>query len=107
VPEAKTTEDQNMVADLFERVVLCIDKGGAERDNIFRTHRRGLFTADPESDGFDTKNVIVMERRPIRAGVQVLKFVADRKPTYAGIDPYNYYIDRNSGDNVASIAGKM
>jgi hypothetical protein len=25
--------------------------------------------------------------------------VTDRKPTHAGIDPYDYYIDRTSGDN--------
>jgi hypothetical protein len=44
-----------------------------------------------------------MERRPIRSGAQVLTFTTDRRPTHAGIDPYNYYIDRNSGDNVASL----
>jgi hypothetical protein len=29
--------------------------------------------------------------------------VTDRKPTHAGIDPYNFYIDRSSGDNVAPV----
>jgi hypothetical protein len=42
-----------------------------------------------------------MELRPIRSGRQVLRFVTDRRPTHAGVDPYNLYIDRNSGDNVA------
>ena len=63
----------------------------------------GLFTAEPGLDAFDAKNVIVMERRPIRSGAQVLRFVTDRRPTHAGIDPYNYYIDRNSGDNVLRL----
>jgi ABC-2 type transport system permease protein len=32
-----------------------------------------------------------------------LRFVTDRKPTHAGIDPYNFYIDRNSADNVLPV----
>ena len=64
----------------------------------------GLFTAEPGRDAFDARHVIVMERRPIRSGAQVLKFVTDRRPTHAGIDPYTYYIDRNSRDNVLRLA---
>jgi hypothetical protein len=30
--------------------------------------------------------------------------VTDRRPTHAGIDPYDYYMDRNSGDNVRPLA---
>jgi ABC-2 type transport system permease protein len=44
-----------------------------------------------------------MERRPIRSGRQALRFVTARKPTHAGIDPYNFYIDRNSADNVMAV----
>jgi hypothetical protein len=44
-----------------------------------------------------------MERRPIRSGRQVLEFVTDRRPTYAGVDPYNFYIDRNVTDNVLPV----
>jgi ABC-2 type transport system permease protein len=33
----------------------------------------GLFNAEPGRDAFDAKNVIVIERRPIRSGKQVLK----------------------------------
>ena len=25
------------------------------------------------------------------------------KPTFAGIDPYNFYVDRNSDDNVRAV----
>ena len=63
----------------------------------------GLFTAEPGRDVFDAADVVLMERRPIRSGRQVLRFVTDRKPTYAGIDPYNFYIDRNSADNVQPV----
>jgi ABC-2 type transport system permease protein len=64
----------------------------------------GLFTAEPGRDAFDTSNVILMERHPIRSGRQVLKFVTDTKPTYAGVDPYNFYIDRSSTDNVLPVS---
>ena len=45
----------------------------------------------------------MMERKQIRSGKQVLKFVTDRKPTFAGVDPYNFYIDRKPGDNVVPL----
>jgi ABC-2 type transport system permease protein len=134
--EAKTTEEQNLITDLFERVVLydlkvteptasrradgkwdvtvpveakkyLVDHRGAERETTLAERIEvGLFTAEPGREAFDAKNVIVMQRLPIHSGAQVLKFVTDRKPTHAGIDPYNYYIDRNSGDNVAAIANQ-
>jgi hypothetical protein len=65
----------------------------------------GLFTAEPGLDAFDATHVIVMERRPVRSGAQVLRFVTDRRPTHAGIDPSNYYIDRNPRDNVRRLVG--
>ncbi|HET7228764.1 MAG TPA: M1 family aminopeptidase [Longimicrobium sp.] len=132
--EARTAEEQNLITDLFERVVFYdlkvagpsavrradgkwdvtvpveakkyqLDARGAETETALAERMEvGLFTADPGLDGFDAKQVIVMERRPIRSGAQVLRFVTDRRPTHAGIDPYHYYIDRNSRDNVRPLA---
>ncbi|HLM68270.1 MAG TPA: M1 family aminopeptidase, partial [Longimicrobium sp.] len=132
--EARTDEEQDLITDLFERVVLydvkvtapaavrradgrwevtvpvqakkhSVDGRGAETETALAERIEvGLFTAEPGSKGFGAEHVIVMERRPIRAGAQVLRFVTDRRPTHAGIDPYNYYIDRNPGDNVLRIA---
>ena len=45
----------------------------------------------------------MMERQPIHSGKQTLRFVTDRQPTYAGVDPYNFYVDRNSKDNVEKV----
>lgn len=63
----------------------------------------GLFTAESGRDAFDASHVVLLERHPIRSGRQVLRFVTDRKPTHAGIDPYNLYVDRNSADNVLPV----
>ena len=62
----------------------------------------GLFTVNP-AESFDAKHVIIMEPMQIRSGTQVLKFVTDRKPTHAGVDPYGYYIDRDANDNVLPV----
>ena len=64
----------------------------------------GLFTAEPGRLAFDESHVLRMERHPIRSGRQVLKLVSDKQPLYAGVDPYSFYIDRNSADNVAPVA---
>jgi len=60
----------------------------------------GLFTAMPGEKGFDKSKVVLLDKRPIRSGSQTLTFTVDRKPTFAGVDPYNYLIDRNADDNV-------
>jgi aminopeptidase N len=131
--EAKTAEDQALITDLFERVALYdlkvvepsavrradgkwdvsvpvvakkvyVDSVGAEMEApIAERIEIGLFTAEPGRDAFDSSHVVLLERRPVRSGNQVLKFVTERKPAYAGIDPYNFYIDRNSVDNVVPV----
>ena len=63
----------------------------------------GIFTAEPGKGAFDENDVVLLERRPIRSGVQTLRFVTTRQPTFAGVDPYNKWIDRNSDDNVRAV----
>jgi ABC-2 type transport system permease protein len=131
--EAKTPEDQALITDLFERVTLYdlkVDaptatqradgrwdvtlpvsakkfysaKGVETETTLGERIEVGLFTAEPGSDASRESDVLLMERQPIRSGTQVLKFVTTKRPTFAGVDPYNYYIDRDSGDNVAAVA---
>ena len=132
--EARTAEDQTLITDLFERVTLYDlkvveptavrradgrwdvtvpvrakklypdERGGETEAPLAERIEIGLFTAHPSVVAFDAKHVILMERRPVRSGAQVLRFVTDRRPTHAGIDPYNFYIDRNWRDNVLRLA---
>jgi ABC-2 type transport system permease protein len=132
--EARTSEEQSLITDLFERVTLYdlkvsqptavqradgrwdvtvpveakklyVDGKGAETETpLAERIEVGLFTAEPGRDVFDTSNVVLMERHPIHSGRQVLKLVTDTKPAYAGIDPYNFYIDRSSADNVLPVS---
>jgi ABC-2 type transport system permease protein len=131
--QARTAEEQALITDLFERITLYhleavqptavrradgrwevtvpvearkfyADGRGAETETpLAERIEIGLFTAEPGRDAFDASHVVLLERRPIRSGRQVLRFVTDRRPTYAGIDPYNFYIDRNSADNVLPV----
>ncbi|HEX8621509.1 MAG TPA: M1 family aminopeptidase, partial [Allosphingosinicella sp.] len=131
--EAKTPEDQALITDLFERITLYdlkvaepkairrpdgkwdvtvpveatkfyADGKGEEKPAAFADRIAiGLFTAEPGRGAFDRRSVVLMQRQPVRSGKQVFRFVTDKKPTHAGIDPYNFYIDRNSDDNVGPV----
>ena len=65
----------------------------------------GLFSRSPAEKGFSPKDVIALERRPIRSGQQTITFTVDRKPASAGVDPYAKLIDRNADDNLAKVGG--
>jgi ABC-2 type transport system permease protein len=131
--EAKSPEDQALITDLFERITLYDLKVGEAKatkradgkwDVVVPVEAKkayadgkgnetpapfadriaiGLFTAEPGRGAFDRRNVLLMQRQPVRNGKQVFRFVTDRKPSHAGVDPYNFYIDRNSDDNVGAV----
>lgn len=60
----------------------------------------GVFTAEPGKKDFSAASVLYFERRPIRTGTQTLTVTVDQPPRFAGVDPYNKRIDRNSEDNL-------
>jgi hypothetical protein len=63
----------------------------------------GLFTAEPGKRDFDRGDVLALERLRVRSGSQTVRLVAPREPFFAGVDPYNKRVDRNSEDNVSPI----
>lgn len=64
----------------------------------------GVFLKRPGRDAFGKADVLLMERRPVRSGEQEIRIVTAKAPAFAGVDPYNKYIDRNSDDNVVEVA---
>jgi aminopeptidase N len=64
----------------------------------------GLFTAKPGDPKFGPTKVLVFEKLPIVSGAYTLHFITAVKPKFAGIDPYNELIDRNSDDNVVAVS---
>ena len=63
----------------------------------------GLFTGEPGKPGFERSDVVMLERRAVRSGVQTFRFITPTRPTHVGVDPYNRWIDRNSDDNVIGV----
>ena len=127
--EAKTPEQQQLITDLFEKITVydfkvtdastrkdkdgwtttltvgadkyyANGKGDETREKLAEPVEIGLFTARPGLGAFSAKDVIVMGREPVRSGVQRITLHSMAKPLFAGVDPYNYYVDRNSDDNV-------
>jgi aminopeptidase N len=130
--EAKTPEQQQLITDLFEKITLydfkvkeaatrkakdgwtttlTVDagkyyasgKGVETRSRFGEPVEVGLFAARPGLGSFSSKDVIVMGREPLRDGSQRITLHSKRKPEFAGVDPYNFYIDRNSDDNVRVV----
>lgn len=64
----------------------------------------GVFAQRPGLGAFSTSDVISVERRPIVSGRQTVRILTTRRPAFAGVDPYNFYIDRNSDDNVVPVS---
>jgi ABC-2 type transport system permease protein len=130
--EAKTPEQQQLINDLFEKITLydlkvtdaktkrdatgwtttltvkadkyyASGKGVETKTRLAEPIEIGLFTARPGLGAFSSKDVMMMERRPVVSGTQQIVLHSARKPTFAGVDPYNFYIDRNGDDNVKEV----
>lgn len=131
--EARTPEDQALITDLFEKITIydlkareatstrradgkwvtriTIEAGkftadGKGVETPARLAERievGAFTARPGTGAFAKTNVLSMQRYPLQAGRQVVEVVTSQKPAFAGVDPYNFYIDRDSDDNLVAV----
>jgi ABC-2 type transport system permease protein len=65
----------------------------------------GVFTAEPGKKDFSARDVLYMQPLAVKSGVQTYTVTVARKPAFAGVDPYNKRIDRNSGDNDIRVTG--
>ena len=63
----------------------------------------GVFTAEPGKLDFTRESVLWLRKQPVRSGRQVVTVIVPREPKYAGVDPYNKRIDRNSDDNLSRV----
>ena len=130
--EAKTPEQQQLITDLFERITLydlkltdalvrkdgngwtttmtvkadkfyASGKGEEKKAKLDEAIEVGLFKAKPGLGEFSAKDVIVMGRQRLHDGSQRITLHSREKPGFAGVDPYNFYVDRNSDDNVMAV----
>jgi ABC-2 type transport system permease protein len=63
----------------------------------------GAFSGEPGTRDFTAESVLGMVRQRLRSGLQTVRLVTSREPRFAGVDPYNMRIDRNSNDNVTAV----
>jgi aminopeptidase N len=63
----------------------------------------GAFLASPGSAHFDKSKVLCLQSYRITGGTQVVHFVTDRTPAFAGIDPYSEWINRNTDGNITGV----
>ena len=80
------------------------DETGAETSSSLNDNVDiGLFDADPSSKKFAPHDVIVLEKRRFTDGVMRFEFLTERRPTFAGVNPYLKLIERNTQDNVTAV----
>ncbi len=59
---------------------------------------------EEEVDGETEEKVLFLEKRRVTESEMVFEIVVDERPVRAGIDPYNKLVDRNSDDNVKRVS---
>ena len=64
----------------------------------------GVFSDEPGKPGYTRASVLLMERRALTSGKQLITLVVAKAPKFVGVDPYNMRIDRNSDDNVVRVS---
>jgi hypothetical protein len=131
---ARTPEERELVLDQFNRITLYdlktkeaqvkqlpdgrfettvnVDAGkfyadgkGNERPAPFNEPVDiGVFTARPGESNFSAADVLSLQRLNVHSGLQSIRIVTAKKPTYAAIDPYITFIDRNSADNIVLVS---
>lgn len=131
----RTPDEQALITDLFNRITLydlkvktadtvrngqqwvttlIVDarkfyadgKGNEKLTMLKEPIEVGLFTARPGDGAFGKANVLSLTRVPVHDGEQKIILRSSAKPSYAGLDPYNFYVDRNSDDNVVAITDR-
>ncbi|HTB66058.1 MAG TPA: M1 family aminopeptidase [Steroidobacteraceae bacterium] len=64
----------------------------------------GAFDVEPGHAGYDASKVIAVQKLRIHSGVQTVTLTLGRRPKFAGVDPFNELIDRNSEATITKVA---
>ena len=108
VTDASTRRDGNgwtTVLTIAADKYYADGKGKETKTTLSEPIEVGLFAARPGLGSYSAKDVVVMKRQPIRGGQQRITLRSARKPAFAGVDPYNFYVDRNTDDNLRTVDG--
>ncbi len=92
-----------LLMDVQARKLYADGKGVESEAPLDEPFDIGVFTVEPGKKGFGDAAVLAMERLRVKSGAQQLRLVVKQQPAWAGIDPYNKRIDRNSDDNLKAV----
>jgi aminopeptidase N len=128
--QATTDEQQALITDLFEKITLWdlkVDEvtvaersdgkfdvtinveatkyyadgqGQQEETPLDMLLDIGVFSENLDDVTEGDEHVLYFAKHRIQSGASTITVTVDEKPQYAGIDPYNKLIDRNSDDNI-------
>jgi hypothetical protein len=128
-----SAEQQQLITDLFEKITLFdlkvtdagvkpladgfevtvsvearkLDADGSGREREVPLDYQldlGIFPAKaPGTPDIELPEPLLLEKRRIVSGEQVLRFRVSDRPAQVGIDPYNKMIDRNPDDNLKRL----
>ena len=126
-------KDQELITDLFEQITIydfrakdtkvkvlpdgrfsvsvlvaaykahANGKGEETSADIHEPVDIGFFTTDPSKSTFSEKDVLLIEKKQLKWGQQWVSATLDKRPVYAGIDPYCKWIDKYSPDNIVKV----
>jgi ABC-2 type transport system permease protein len=93
----------DVTLDVVARKLYADGKGKETEAPMEEPFDIGVFTAEPGKKDFTPASILLFERRLIKSGAQTITVTVDAAPKFAGVDPYNKRIDRNSDDNVVRV----
>ncbi|MEE2525774.1 M1 family aminopeptidase [Hyphobacterium sp. HN65] len=108
VTSAETTELEDgrfeTTINVEARKFVADGEGNQTEEDIDYGIDIALFTCSPDDSGFGSDRVLHFQRERVNETEMTFTIVTDEAPLWAGIDPYNKLIDRNSDDNLFRIA---
>jgi ABC-2 type transport system permease protein len=66
----------------------------------------GAFDVEPGHAGYDASKVIAVQKLRIHSGIQTVALTVSRLPKFAGVDPFNELIDRNSEATITKVTSR-
>lgn len=107
IRSAKTTRRPDGRFDVLitvEAKKLQADGQGVETEApLDEAFEVAVFTEKPGDKRFNKAAILALERTRLHSGSQELKWVTDKPPRFAGVDPFHFRIDRNSSDNIREV----
>jgi hypothetical protein len=95
----------DVTLEVDARKLYADGKGRETETPLDETFDVGVFTTEPGKKGYSAASILSMRPVRLKSGEQKVVLVVDRQPKFAGVDPYNKHVDRDSDDNVTSIKG--